>query len=57
MRVVALAIAVSFLSACSTITCNFTGSNNRLTIEQPKTISTTPSLQADGNSIPASVIP
>lgn len=40
------------LAGCSTINCNFHGDNNKLQIEQPKTVSTTPSLQADGNTVP-----
>jgi len=28
------------LAGCSTVTCNFTGDNNRVTIEQPKTVQT-----------------
>lgn len=42
------------LTGCSTVNCNFTGSNNTVFIEQPKTVSTTPSATAtaSGNTIP-----
>lgn len=40
------------LAGCSTVNCNFHGDNNKVTIEQPKTISTSPSVTASGNTVP-----
>lgn len=51
MKLALFALCV-LLPGCSTITCNFTGDNNHLTIEQPKTISTIPSVTASGNTVP-----
>lgn len=50
---------LALLAGCSTITNNFTGSNNTLVIEQPKTVSTSPSIAATtgDNTIPASLFP
>jgi PBP1b-binding outer membrane lipoprotein LpoB len=46
-----------FLAGCSTITVNNYGDNNRLTIEQPKTVTASPYAAATGNTIPVSAIP
>jgi len=40
------------LAGCSTVNNSVQGCNNLVVIEQPKTVSTTPSLQADGNTVP-----
>lgn len=59
MLSVAVLALVVFLGGCSTVNCNFTGSNNTVTIEVPKTVTTSPAaaLTTGDNSIPASVIP
>ena len=45
-------IACVVMAGCSTVTCNFHGDNNKVTIEQPKTVQTSPTIQADGNTVP-----
>lgn len=41
-----------FVTGCSTITNNFTGDNNSLMIEQPKTVQTSPSVTTGDNTLP-----
>lgn len=43
---------LALLAGCSTIHCNFTGDNNKVTIEQPKSVTTSPSITASGNTVP-----
>ena len=45
-------IACVTMAGCSTVTCNFHGSDNIVMIEQPKTVQTSPTIQADGNTVP-----
>ena len=40
MRVYLLLLLTLIMTGCSTVNCNFTGDNNRVTIEQPKTVQT-----------------
>lgn len=53
----AMILAVLILSGCNTITINLYGDSNRLTVEQPKTVATSPTLSADGNHVPLSAVP
>ncbi|QXE85951.1 hypothetical protein KP003_16550 [Geomonas nitrogeniifigens] len=53
----ALILITLILSGCNTITVNLYGDSNRLTIEQPKTVATSPTLSADGNQVPLSALP
>jgi uncharacterized protein YcfL len=48
----AILLTALLLAGCSTVNCNFTGDNNKVSIEQPKTISTSPALTASGNTVP-----
>lgn len=50
-----LILAVTLLAGCSTVQVTVSGNNNTLSIEQPRTVTTSPSL--DGNSVPISAIP
>ena len=49
MRWLVLAL---LLSGCSTINVTVSGNNNQLFIEQPKTVATSPTLEASGNTVP-----
>lgn len=56
MKALVLILCV-IMAGCSTVNCNFRGSNNIVMIEQPKTVQTSPTLQADGNTVPVSAVP
>lgn len=45
------------LAGCNTINVTLYGDNNRLTVEQPKAAATSPTLSADGNTVPVSATP
>lgn len=45
---------IILLAGCSTVNCNFTGDNNRVMIEVPKTVTTSPVLTARENTVPLS---
>lgn len=51
MKALILILCV-MMAGCSTVTCNVHGCNNLVIIEQPKTVQTSPTLQADGNTVP-----
>ena len=51
MKVLILIMCVT-MAGCSTVNCNFHGDNNKVTIEVPKTVQTSPTIQADGNTVP-----
>jgi len=51
MKIYLIAI-FTICAGCSTVNCNFHGDYNKVQIEQPKTVQTNPSVQADGNTVP-----
>lgn len=46
-----------FLAGCSTVNCTINGDGNKVTIEQPKTVQTSPSVTTGDNTVPASLMP
>lgn len=56
-KVAVAMLALCVLHGCSTINVTVSGSNNTLSIEQPKTVTATPYVSASGNTVPVSAIP
>lgn len=60
MRYIEATIAAIFLfmmAGCSTVNCTVSGDNNKITIEQPKSVSTSGSLTTGDNTMPAALVP
>lgn len=49
----AITIAAT-IAGCATVNCNFQGDNNTVSIEQPKSVTATPSATVSGNTVPIS---
>lgn len=45
-------LIAALLAGCSTVNCTITGDNNKVTIEQPKTVQTSPSVTTGDNTLP-----
>ncbi len=45
-------LIAALLAGCSTVNCTVSGDNNKVTIEQPKSVTTSGSLTTGDNTVP-----
>lgn len=54
MKLIFAIITAATVTGCATVNCNFQGDHNTVAIEQPKSVTATPTATVSGNTVPIS---